>query len=52
MTWRQYDNALGRFHGVDAMASLNIACAGLDYVFGINAAIDDNYDEIDVNPFK
>ena len=22
MTWRQYDNALGRFHGVDAMAAM------------------------------
>jgi len=21
MTWRQYDNALGRFHGVDALAA-------------------------------
>ena len=21
MTWRQYDNALGRFHGIDALAA-------------------------------
>jgi len=23
MTWRQYDNALGRFHGIDALAAMS-----------------------------